>query len=151
MAKLRWGILGVAKISERAGLCHQWREACQRYSTNPKIAFVSAPAAYRTMQGQTIPADSFDLMARVMAMGRLHKAFAITVAIPTAAASKIPGSVVHGVCLKSSATLRIGHPSGVLSVGATASGGKDNLRLEEVVVGRTARKLMDGRVFLPET
>jgi 2-methylaconitate cis-trans-isomerase PrpF len=98
-----------------------------------------------------IPADSFDLIARVMAMGRLHKAFAVTVAIPTAAASKVPGSVVHGVCPKSSSTLRIGHPSGVMSVGATASGEKENLRLEEVVVGRTARKLMDGRVYLPDT
>ncbi len=139
-----------AKISERAGLCRHWRQAYQRYSTNPKIAFVSAPAACRTIQGQTIPADRFDLMARVMAMGRLHKAFAVTVAIPTAAASKVPGSVVHGVCPKSTSTLRIGHPSGVMSVGATASGEKENLRLEEVVVGRTARKLMDGRVYLPE-
>jgi 2-methylaconitate cis-trans-isomerase PrpF len=38
-----------------------------------------------------------------------------------------------------------------MSVGATASGEKENLRLEEVVVGRTARKLMDGRVYLPDT
>jgi 2-methylaconitate cis-trans-isomerase PrpF len=139
-----------AKISERLGWCKHWKEAYQRYATNPKIAFVSAPAAFRTMHGKTIAAESFDLKARVMAMGRLHKAFAITVAIPAAAASKVPGSVVHHVCRPSACTVRIGHPSGVISVGATTSGEKANLRLEEVVVGRTARKLMDGRVFLPE-
>lgn len=138
------------KISERVGLCRHWREAYQRYSTNPKIAFVSSPAAYRTIQGQTIPADRFDLMARVMAMGRLHKAFAVTAAIPTAAASKVPGSVVHELCSGHSATLRIGHPSGVMSVGATARSENKKLRLEEVVVGRTARKLMDGCVYLRE-
>jgi len=138
-----------ARISERVGLCANWREAYQRYRTNPKIAFVSAPAAYRTLQGQQVSADSYDVMARVMAMGRMHKAFALTVAIPTAAACKIPGSIVHAVCRQSSSTVRIGHPSGIMSLGITATGEKENFRLEEVVFGRTARKLMDGRVFLP--
>ncbi len=139
-----------AKISERLGMCNNWKESYQRYRTNPKIAFVSAPAAFRSLQGQQIPADSSDLMARVMAMGRMHKAFAITAAIPTAAASKIPGSVVQALCRPSSSTVRIAHPSGIMSVGITSSGEKENFRLLEVIVGRTARKLMDGRVFLPE-
>ena len=138
-----------AKISERLGMCANWREVFQRYRTNPKIAFVSASAAFRTLQGDQVPADSTDLLARVMAMGRMHKAFAITAAIPTAAASKIPGSVVHALCHQSSSTVRIGHPSGIISVGITTTGEKENFRLMEVIVGRTARKLMDGHVFLP--
>jgi hypothetical protein len=85
-----------------------------------------------------------------MAMGRMHKAFAITAAIPTAAASKIPGSVVHALCRSSSSTVRIGHPSGIMTVGITTRGENKNFHLSEVVVGRTARKLMDGLVFLPE-
>ncbi len=89
-------------------------------------------------------------MARVMAMGRMHKAFAITAAIPTAVASAIPGSVVHALCRQASSTVRIGHPSGIMSVGIATSGDKENFRLTEVVVGRTARKLMDGHVYLPE-
>jgi 2-methylaconitate cis-trans-isomerase PrpF len=86
----------------------------------------------------------------VMAMGRMHKTFAITAAIPTAAASKIPGSVVHALSRHSSSTVRIAHPSGIMSVGITTKDEKGNFRLMEVVVGRTARKLMDGHVFLPE-
>jgi 2-methylaconitate cis-trans-isomerase PrpF len=139
-----------AKISERLGMCGNWRDAYQRYRTNPKIAFVSAPASFRTLQGQQVPADSMDIVARVMAMGRMHKAFAITAAIPTAAASRVPGSVVHALCRQSSSTVRIGHPSGIMSVGITTSGEKEHFRLTEVIVGRTARKLMEGRVFLPE-
>jgi 2-methylaconitate cis-trans-isomerase PrpF len=139
-----------AKISKLLGMCGNWREAYQRYRTNPKIAFVSAPASFRTLQGQQVPAESSDLMARVMAMGRVHKAFAITAAIPTAAASKIPGSVVHAICRHSSSTVRIAHPSGIMSIGITTKGEKGKFRLQEVVVGRTARKLMDGQVFLPE-
>jgi 2-methylaconitate cis-trans-isomerase PrpF len=140
-----------AKISERLGMCANWRDAFQHYRTNPKIAFVSAPAAFRTLQGQQVPADSMDIVARVMAMGRMHKAFAITAAIPAAAASRVPGSVVYALCRQSSSsTIRIGHPSGIMSVGITTSGEKENFRLLEVIVGRTARKLMEGRVFLPE-
>jgi 2-methylaconitate cis-trans-isomerase PrpF len=140
-----------AKISERLGMCANWRDAFQHYRTNPKIAFVSSPAAFRTLQGQQVPADSMDIVARVMAMGRMHKAFAITAAIPTAAASRVPGSVVHALCRQSSSsTIRIGHPSGIMSVGIATSGENENFRLLEVIVGRTARKLMEGRVFLPE-
>jgi methylitaconate Delta-isomerase len=138
-----------AKISERLGMTGNWRDAYQRYRTNPKIAFVSAPAAFRSLQGQQIAADSTDLIARVMAMGRMHKAFAITAAIPTAAASKIPGSVVHVLCRESTSTVRIGHPSGIMSLGIAARGQNENFRLAEVIIGRTARKLMDGHVFLP--
>jgi 2-methylaconitate cis-trans-isomerase PrpF len=139
-----------AKISERVGMCGNWRDAYQRYRTNPKIAFVSAPTAFRTLQGKQVPADNMDIVARVMAMGRMHKAFAITAAIPTAAASRVPGSVVHALCRQSSAAVRIGHPSGIMSLGITTSGEKEDFRLAEVIVGRTARKLMEGRVFLPE-
>ena len=139
-----------AKISERLGMCASWREVYQRYRTNPKIAFVSAPVTFRTLQGQQVSAGSIDLVARVMAMGRMHKAFAITAAIPTAAASKIVGSVVHALCQQSSSTVRIGHPSGIMSVGIHTSGENENFRVAEVIVGRTARKLMDGHVYLPE-
>jgi 2-methylaconitate cis-trans-isomerase PrpF len=37
-----------------------------------------------------------------------------------------------------------------MSVGISTTGEKENFRLGEVVVGRTARKLMEGHVFLPE-
>ena len=139
-----------AKISERLGLCGDWRKAYERYRTNPKIAFVAAPAAFQTLQGQPVAVEEMDLLARVMAMGRMHKAFAITAAIPTAAASKIPGSIVQALCRPSSCTVRIGHPSGIMSVGITATGENEKFRLGEVVVGRTARKLMDGQIYLPE-
>src|SRR6266853_2054200 len=54
-----------AQISERLGMCGNWKESYQRYRTNPKIAFVSAPATFRTLQGQQVPADSIDIVARV--------------------------------------------------------------------------------------
>ena len=85
-----------------------------------------------------------------MTMGRLHKAFAITASIPTAVASRIPGSVAHEVCRAQSVTVRIGHPSGVIPIEVCMDQLEGVPHVREVVVGRTARKLMDGRIFFHE-
>lgn len=138
-----------AKIAERMGLVSSWRETFQRYRTYPKIAFVAPPSDFRTLNGALIAGNDVDLSARLMAMGRLHKAFALTAAIPTAAASRIPGSVVARICRSRSDTLRIGHPSGVLEIGVSACNQNGETVVQEIVVGRTARKLMEGVVFCP--
>jgi methylitaconate Delta-isomerase len=137
-----------ARVSERLGLCKNWRDVYGHYRSIPKIAFVSGPPDIQTTTSQGMRQDGVDLTARVMSMGRVHKAFAITAAIPTAAASKINGSVVYSVCRTSGSLVRIGHPSGVMSVGISAS--QDGKSICEVVVGRTARILMDGQLFLRE-
>ena len=137
-----------AKISEILGLCSSWRQAYQHYTSLPKIVFVAQPTTFETLQGEVIQAERIDILARVMAMGRLHKAFAVTAGIPTAAASRIPGSVVHQLCRQRPKTLSIGHPSGTLSLEVAVEGGEEGVSVREVVVGRTARKLMEGTVFV---
>lgn len=139
-----------AKAAEILGLCEGWRQAYHRYRSIPKIVFVAAPATYRTIGGTQIQEGSIDLQARVMTMGRPHKAFAITASIPTAVASRVPGSVAHEICRKGSATVRIGHPSGIIFVDVSMDDNNGAVKLKEVVIGRTARKLMEGRIFLRE-
>lgn len=138
-----------AKIAERMGLVSSWRDTFQRYRTFPKIAFVAPPSSFHTLSGIVIDEGDTDLLARVMSMGRPHKAFALTAAIPAAAASRIPGSVVSRVCRSRSDKIRIGHPSGILEVGVSACEKEGQTVIEEVVIGRTARKLMEGVVFCP--
>ncbi len=53
------------------------------------------------------------------------------------------------MCRRSFSTAGIALPSGITSVGITTAGESEKLRLLEVIVGRTARKWMDGRVILP--
>jgi methylitaconate Delta-isomerase len=138
-----------AKIGERMGLTASWRELFGRYRTYPKIAFVSSPADFRTLGGMVVAAQDIDFAARVMAMGRLHKAFALTAAIPAAAASRIAGSVVNRVGGNHSNCVRIGHPSGVLELGVCGHEENGLSVIDEVTFGRTARKLMQGTVFVP--
>ncbi len=121
----------------------------------PKIAFVAAPQDYKTIAGQEIRKGEVNMLARVMAMGKLHKAFAITAGVPAAAASAIPGSTIHEVVRRSESSsaegrkLIIGHPSGKFDVEVKARQEGDQVHILSCTVGRTARKIMEGRVYIP--
>jgi 2-methylaconitate cis-trans-isomerase PrpF len=119
----------------------------------PKIAFVAVPQDYKTIAGRAVRRDEVDVLARLMAMGKLHKAFAITAGVPAAAASVIPGSVVHRVISgtgddSTDRKLVIGHPSGQMDVGVEARKEEGRIRIVSCTIGRTARKIMEGRVYI---
>ncbi|KNG91552.1 hypothetical protein ANOM_000071 [Aspergillus nomiae NRRL 13137] len=113
----------------------------------PKIGLVASPAmnARASEQGQT-QAD-VDLLVRALSVGQPHKAVPITVALALAAAAQVSGSVVAGVTSGKAvdpAGITLGHASGKLVVGAEF--GSDG-SLSHATVFRTARRLMEGRVF----
>lgn len=86
-------------------------------------------------------------MARAISVGQPHRAVPVTVAMALAAAARMEGSVVHGVVRRPGVDcdgVTIGHSSGKVLV--TAEFGGDGV-VKEAVVFRTARKLMEGRVF----
>jgi 2-methylaconitate cis-trans-isomerase PrpF len=119
----------------------------------PKIAFVAVPQDYRTIAGRAVRRDEVNILARLMAMGKLHKAFAITAGVPAAAASVVPGSVVHKVISGTGddpmeRRLVIGHPSGQMDVGVKAKKEEGQIRIVSCTIGRTARKIMEGRVYI---
>jgi 2-methylaconitate cis-trans-isomerase PrpF len=119
----------------------------------PKIAFIASARDFRTVKGETIGKGSVSLLARVMAMGKMHKTFAITAGIPAAIGAVIPGSVVNLMVADSSPssaekTVVIGHPSGMMDVKVDAKFGEEGPRIVSCTIGRTARRIMDGRVYV---
>jgi 2-methylaconitate cis-trans-isomerase PrpF len=120
----------------------------------PKICFVASAREYRTLTGRAIGKGEVDLLARVIAMGKMHKVFALTAAIPAAIGAILPGSVVNQAAGGEPPTgaerkIVIGHPSGVMDLEVDARFGKGGPRIISCTIGRTARKIMDGRVYLP--
>lgn len=114
----------------------------------PKIGFVSAPQDYINPEGILVKADEVDLVARLASMQKMHRAYMITGAISTGAAAQIPGTVVHDIIserAKASDTLIIGHPYGPMEVVITT---RDKKICSEAVY-RTARKILDGCVYIP--
>ncbi len=126
----------------------------------PKIVFVASSQDFKTTTGKEIRKDEIDIVARVMAMGKMHKTFAITAGIPASVAAVIPGSVVHGCMgarqgetLSGEAIRRkvtIGHPSGKFEIEVEARQEGNQFRVLSCTIGRTARKIMEGRVYVPK-
>ena len=85
-------------------------------------------------------------------MAKLHHAMMGTAAVAIAAASAIPGTLVNlaaGGGVRDS--IRFGHPSGTLRVGAEAAQIDGEWKINKVSMSRSARVLMEGFVRVPLT
>jgi len=135
------------------GIVEDWREAAKKSPYLPFFAMISPPADYVDFTtGNTIQADDVDFVSRLLFMLRMHKAYPVTGTVCTGAAAKIGGTIVHEAARPEShaqAPTRIGHPAGVIAIEAAVEAEGDSLRLVQAALGRTARRLMEGYVFVP--
>ena len=141
------------KAAVLIGLAASEKEATERSQAVPKIAFVSAPRPYTLPGGQTVAAQDIDLVARIMSMGTLHRSYAVSGGVCTVGAAMIPDTVVFDLLnadARRNDLLRIGHPGGVIDIGAVVEIDGDRCVYKEAVIGRTARRLMEGYVLVPE-
>lgn len=129
-------------------------EASEKSQAVPKIAFVGERQDFLSVNGRLVRKDHVDLVARIMSMGTLHKAFAVTGAICTAGAVNIEGTVVHEMlsnkALVEKQEIRLGHPGGIISVGVSMEKREGEYEYKEAVLERTARRLMAGYVCIPQ-
>jgi 2-methylaconitate cis-trans-isomerase PrpF len=134
------------------GLASSPEEASETSQALPKMAFVGPSEDYKTVIGTVVQKEQMDLVGRIMSMGMLHKAYAGTGAICTAGAAKIEGTVVNEMLTggDTKETIRIGHPGGIIEVGAKVEKKESGPEYIEAVLGRTARRLMEGYVCVPE-
>ena len=135
------------------GLAASPEEASEVVQDVPKIALVSEPRGYESLSGRAVHEQDIDLVARIMSMGTLHKAYAVTGAICTAGAAKIRGTVVHDIVRKNAVQMeeiRLGHPGGIISTRARVENAGGVYYYKEALVYRTARRLMDGSVYVPK-
>ena len=123
-------------------------EATRNRPATPKIAYVAAPASYRSSAGMDIDKTGIDVLARIVSMGKLHHAFTGTGSIALAVAAALPGTIVSEVARTlPGVPTRIGHVSGVLTVGAVVEQRDGQWHVDRAVMSRSARRLMDGVVF----
>ena len=121
----------------------------------PILSLVSSPADYRDhLTGHEIQADDLDLVSRLMFMQQTHQTYAGTSTVCTGAASRIPGTLVHEVAREirdDQPECRIGHPAGVIVTEVNVQIAGNQLEVTRATLGRTARRLMQGTIMLPET
>jgi 2-methylaconitate cis-trans-isomerase PrpF len=131
------------------GLAADAAHATRERPATPKLAWIAAPADFEAADGRRIAADEIDLRGRILSMGALHHAFTGTGAVAAGAAAALPGSVLSRRLGRTTLRLRLGHPSGVMHVGADLDPTGDEWRLLRATVQRSARLLMSGTLFVP--
>jgi len=133
------------------GIASTEREATDNQPHSPKIAILSAPAGYRASGGISVAADTIDVVGRIVSMGRFHQTFTGTGACAVAAAAKVPGTLPYGLAGMLGDTVTIGHPSGRLTICARVCNLNGMWQVEHLSMSRTARRLMEGWVRIPES
>ncbi|BDU16378.1 2-methylaconitate cis-trans isomerase PrpF [Lysobacter auxotrophicus] len=133
----------------RMGLIKHLDEAKTRQHT-PKVAFVAPPADYVSSSGKQVAANDIDLQARAMSMGKLHHAMMGTAAVAIGTAASIPGTLVNRAAGGGEReSVRFGHPSGTLRVGAQVKLVDGQWTVTKAIMSRSARVLMEGWVRVP--
>ena len=131
----------------------------------PKVGTVAPPTAFEALSGERLGPADMDFAARMISVGRPHRAVPLTAALCLSVAARMAGTLVHEASgadgganaairnvrrvARGGSDIRIGHPSGIALVAAEVSDGGAGLHAERAVVYRTARRLMDGFVYAP--
>ena len=119
----------------------------------PLIAMIGPPQNYQNVLGDAVvPAETVDFVSRLMFMQQMHKTYAGTSTVCTGVASKLAGTIVHEAARPEAQTredVRIGHPAGVIVTEARVALIGNEYHVERATLGRTARRIMDGQVYLP--
>jgi methylitaconate Delta-isomerase len=141
-------------VSKLLGLAADAAKARIESPTRPLIIFVNEPMDYTSFtDGARIKRDDIDLVARSYFMQTMHKTYAGTGAVCTAAAAMIAGTIVNRVCsagAKEAKVVRIGHPSGTMPAEVDVENTSQGPKVKLVAFGRTSRRILEGFVYVPE-
>lgn len=135
------------------GFAADLKDASQNSPAVPKVGFVTRPVSFTDIAGQTVHAGDMDLCARVISVFKCHKACPLTSASSISVAAFLEGSIIQkeiGQPGSGQETVRIGHPSGVMTMYPYLEISGNEIKLPSVAVQRTARRIMDGTVYVKE-
>ncbi len=135
----------------KMGFAKDLQDATDNSPAVPKIGFVTVPKSYTDIAGNQVQAEDMDVCARVISVFKCHKACPLTSASAISVAAAMKGSVVEAVLrpMGEVKQVRIGHPSGIMTmVPELVAGQNGEMELPSVGVQRTARRIMDGTVYI---
>lgn len=135
----------------KMGFAKDLQDATDNSPAVPKVGFVTVPKSYTDIAGNQVQAEDMDVCARVISVFKCHKACPLTSASAISVAAAMKGSVVEEVLrpMGEVKQVRIGHPSGIMTmVPELVAGQNGEMELPSVGVQRTARRIMDGTVYI---
>ena len=144
-----------AQMAVRMGLAKNFNDAATTMGT-PKIAIVGPPVDYYTPTRRLIRARDIDILVRAFSMGRPHPTIQMTGTICLGAAAAVSGTLVETIVTASrlarktalpSDPIVIGHAGGTICVSGESEVTSDGVKVKSGSLFRTARRLMEGKVF----
>lgn len=134
----------------KMGFAKDLQDATDHSPAVPKVGFVTTPKSYIDIAGNQVKAEYMDVCARVISVFKCHKACPLTSASAISVAAAMKGSVVEKVLrsMESVESVRIGHPSGIMTMVPELKTDDGELKLPSVGVQRTARRIMDGTLYI---
>lgn len=133
------------------GLAATPEEATSLRPHTPKLCLVAKPASYVAAGGKRVEASEIDVIARIVSMGKLHHAITGTGAVAVAVAAALEGTLVNRIAGDiGNRQVQMGHTAGTVAVGAQTQQINGAWVVEKAVMSRSARRLMEGWVLLPE-
>ena len=143
--------------SEAAILCgfiKRGQNATKDSPLRPMVAFVAAAADYEDYaSGKTIRRDAINFMARVMFNQMAVETYTGTGTICTTTAARIKGTIVNEVSSdreSRAGMVRFGHARGINAVEVDVTWNDGVCTVTKAAFLRTARRIMDGYVYVPE-
>lgn len=129
----------------KMGFVEDWQGAVGTGVASPLLAFISEPQNYTDIEGNEVAAKEMDLCCRGVNLGKVHRAYPMSLAVATAACSKLEGTIVHEMTRQRGADLvNLGHASGVSDCVVSLENGE----VTKAGIIRTARRIMDGYVYV---
>lgn len=118
-------------------------------SMYPFVALVSS-----SNNGDDVEENSIQLISRLFVNKELHKTYPITGAVCLAVATKLPETVISSTLSlnkKNCEMINIFHPQGNIEVSCALKKIGDDFLIQKAAVARTARKIMEGFVFVNDS
>lgn len=136
-------------VAQTIGLASQAEGAKSEMLVSPRLVTVFESVEHTDLSGRFISVMDADLVCREATLGAFHYAIDAEVAVCTAVAAHIEGSVVFDALLREEAprVVRIAHPAGVISIEVDVEKGKDGYVAKCASFETTARRIMDGEVL----
>lgn len=133
------------------GLAKDLEDATKNQPGVPKVGFFTTPVTFNDIEGGVVEAEDMDICARVISVFKCHKACPLTAASAISVACFLEGSLLNktlGAPEAGRETVRVGHPSGVMTMVPTIRKEGGQVLVPGVAVQRTARRIMEGTLYI---
>ena len=140
------------KVAQKIGIVERWEDAALKTPGSPKVVLISGPSTYTDSTGKTMHADDMDLCVRLISLEKTHKSLALTAAIATGGACFIEGGLPRKLAEGRGLTdsVRLGHPCGTMEVFVDCEKSAGEVQIKGVAARRTARRIMEGTIYIPD-